>query len=270
MSGAVSVQLTRTTAAKPSEWTVAGGMELVTGQQTTVLGTPTFSSYSIQHPAATLAPGAYAVLVSNYAAFERTLQSPPTTSWCWAFIRAISATAATRSTSTRSALATSGSVAPPNGYVPSYRVDHVNYQNASPWPTEPDGNGPALIRIHTADYGNDPINWWASNAGGTPGEANLVMDSSTPSVPANLAGQALLSPTAEISLTWSASSDPQSYVAYYDIYRNGSRRRHFDHDLLCGHGHLVRNELHLYRDGRQPRRIREQPRRRASASACLR
>ena len=41
-SGTVTVQLTRTTAAKPGEWTVAGGMELVTSQQTTVMGTPTF------------------------------------------------------------------------------------------------------------------------------------------------------------------------------------------------------------------------------------
>ena len=40
MSGAVSVELTRTTDAKASEWTIAGGMELVAGQQTTVLGTP--------------------------------------------------------------------------------------------------------------------------------------------------------------------------------------------------------------------------------------
>ena len=58
LTGAVSVELTRTTDAKASEWTVAGGMELVNGQQTTVLGVPTFSSYSIQHPVPTLAPGA--------------------------------------------------------------------------------------------------------------------------------------------------------------------------------------------------------------------
>ena len=61
MSGTVSVQLARTTDAKPSEWTVAGGMELVAGQGTIVLGTPTFNSYSIQNPTPTLAPGQYAV-----------------------------------------------------------------------------------------------------------------------------------------------------------------------------------------------------------------
>ncbi len=106
--------------------------------------------------------------------------------------------------------------------MPFYRVDHINYSNATPWPTAPDGGGPALIRINTANYGNDPINWEASNVGGTPGQANLVIDTLPPTVPTNLAGQALLSPTAEVSLTWSASSDPRSNVAYYEIYRNGS------------------------------------------------
>ena len=115
-----------------------------------------------------------------------------------------------------------GSVTALNGYVPSYRVDHVNYNNATPWPIQPDGDGPALVRIHTADYGNDAINWQASNVGGTPGQANLPIDTSPPSVPAGLAGQALLSPAAEISLTWSASADPQSGVDHYVVYRNGS------------------------------------------------
>ena len=58
-----------------------------------------------------------------------------------------------------------------NGYLPFYRVDHVNYNNAAPWPASPDGNGPALLRIHTADYGNDASNWEASTVGGTPGQA---------------------------------------------------------------------------------------------------
>jgi len=29
------------------------------------------------------------------------------------------------------------------------------------------------MRIHAADYGNDQVDWWASNVGGTPGKANL-------------------------------------------------------------------------------------------------
>ena len=78
-----------------------------------------------------------------------------------------------------------------------------------------------LIRIHTADYGNDAINWEASNSGGTPGQANLVIDTLPPTVPTNLAGQALVSPASEISLAWNASSDLQSYVDHYVIYRSG-------------------------------------------------
>ena len=223
MSGEVSVQLTRTTDAKPSEWTVAGGMELATSQQTAVLDTPTFNSYSIQHPAATLAPGAYAVLVSNYAAFEERYN--PTGNNNILVLGVYSGHLSNGGDTVdiyQIGDRGNGGVAAANGYVPSYRVDHVTYNNALPWPVEPDGDGPALIRVHTADYGNDPINWQASNKGGTPGQANLVIDKSVPTIPANLAAQAWLSPTAEISLAWIASSDPQSDVDHYVVYRNGS------------------------------------------------
>ena len=91
---------------------------------------------------------------------------------------------------------------------------------AAPWPTEPDGSGPALIRIHTADYGNDPVNWEASNTGGTPGAANIPIDTSAPTIPTNLVGHATLNPTT-ITLTWTASTDSQSNVDHYVVYRNG-------------------------------------------------
>ena len=153
--------------------------------------------------------------------------------------------------------------------MPFYRVDHVNYQNASPWPTEPDGNGPALLRINTADYGNDAINWEASNVGGTPGQSDLVIDTLPPTVPTNLAGQALLSPTAEISLTWSASSDPRSDVAYYEIYRDGSTigtsttTSYTDTTIAAGTNYTY-TVAAVNRDGYQSASPR------ASASACLR
>ncbi len=223
MSGTVSVQLARTTDAKPSEWTVAGGMELVASQGTTVLGAPAFSSYSIQHPTTTLAPGQYAVLVSNYAAFEERYNPTGNNNILVLGVYSghLSNGGDTVDIYQLGNLA-SGSVAASDGYVPFYRVDHVSYNNAAPWPLQPDGNGQALIRIHTADYGNDAVNWEASNLGGTPGQANLVIDTLPPTVPTNLAGQALLSPTAEVSLAWSASSDPRSDVDHYVIYRNGS------------------------------------------------
>ncbi len=107
------------------------------------------------------------------------------------------------------------------GYVASYEIDHVNYGVQAPWPTEPDGSGPALIRIHTADYGNDVANWGASNMGGTPGKANLPLDTSAPTVPTNLTGHATISPN-KITLNWTASTDSQSNVDHYVVYRNGS------------------------------------------------
>ena len=223
-SGTVSVELTRTTAASPGEWTVAGGMELVSSQQqTTVLGTPTFgNANSNPTPPATLAPGQYAVIVSNYAAFEERYNPTGTNN---ILVLGVYSGHLGNGGDTvdiyQVADRANGTVAAPSGYIPFYRVNHVSYNNAAPWPLEPDGNGPALIRIHTADYGNDAVNWEASNAGGTPGQANVVIDSSTPSTPANLSAQAVFSPTAEISLAWTASSDPESYVAYYVIYRNG-------------------------------------------------
>lgn len=57
-----------------------------------------------------------------------------------------------------------------DGTVPYYRADHVNYEDAAPWPSEPDGNGPALVRVAADQFGNDPANWQAGGtSGGTPG-----------------------------------------------------------------------------------------------------
>jgi hypothetical protein len=47
------------------------------------------------------------------------------------------------------------------------RQDRVNFEDAAPWPTTPDGHGPSLTKISEHDYGNDYINWMA--AGASPG-----------------------------------------------------------------------------------------------------
>ena len=185
-------------------------------------GRATFSSYSIQHPTTSLAPGQYAVIVSNYAAFEERYNPAGTANILAARCRSGHLSNGVNTVHIyQVGNLESGSVAPSNGFMPSYRVDHINYNNAAPWPIQPACAGSAPIRISTADYGNDASNWEASNLGGTPGQANLPIDVSTPSIPANLAGQAILSPTAEISRTWIAFSDPQSGVSYYVIDRNG-------------------------------------------------
>ena len=49
-------------------------------------------------------------------------------------------------------------------------VDEVDYDDASPWPTEPDGNGPTLQLLDPNADNNDGANWQASVAvGGNPG-----------------------------------------------------------------------------------------------------
>ncbi|MFO8013188.1 MAG: lamin tail domain-containing protein, partial [Phycisphaerae bacterium] len=66
---------------------------------------------------------------------------------------------------------------PPPGqtapYVPYIEIEKVSYNDAAPWPTDPDGLGPSLDRIGPPLYANDPTHWGASaDDGGTPGAAN--------------------------------------------------------------------------------------------------
>ena len=52
-------------------------------------------------------------------------------------------------------------------------VDEVNYNDSSPWPLEPDGNGPTLELIHPSLDNDLGVNWATSdNNGGTPGVVN--------------------------------------------------------------------------------------------------
>ncbi len=48
------------------------------------------------------------------------------------------------------------------------RIDRVNYDDDDPWPESPDGDGHALTRLITSDYGNDAANWTAAEP--SPGE----------------------------------------------------------------------------------------------------
>ena len=62
-----------------------------------------------------------------------------------------------------------GDPEPDTGEIPLYLVDHVLYDDVSPWPTAPDGSGPSLVRASDAAYGNDVLNWTTGAAYGTPG-----------------------------------------------------------------------------------------------------
>ena len=52
-----------------------------------------------------------------------------------------------------------------DGSVPYILADEVEYADGSPWPTAPDGNGPALRRRTLSAYGNDVANWHSVNTG---------------------------------------------------------------------------------------------------------
>jgi hypothetical protein len=56
---------------------------------------------------------------------------------------------------------------PAGGVTPWILVDKVVYQDTSPWPASPDGQGPSLQRLSRAMIGNDVANWTAATA--TPG-----------------------------------------------------------------------------------------------------
>ena len=101
--------------------------------------------------------------------------------------------------------------------------DWIRYNDRSPWPTGPDGGNRSLARTSLSDYTNDSVTWAASNIGGTPGQANQFEDSTPPTDPSNLVGRISSSGLAE--LAWAASSDPESGIDYYRIYRD---------DLLIG------------------------------------
>lgn len=53
-------------------------------------------------------------------------------------------------------------------------MDQVTFDDASPWPVEPDGGGPALELINPIFDNDRACNWAASSAQGTPGAQNSV------------------------------------------------------------------------------------------------
>ncbi|HEY3324999.1 MAG TPA: cadherin domain-containing protein [Planctomycetota bacterium] len=65
---------------------------------------------------------------------------------------------------------------PDGAYVPYIVVDALDYASSAPWPQEPAGNGPSLVRVDPLSYGNDPVNWQKSPAnGGSPGRNNAAI-----------------------------------------------------------------------------------------------
>jgi hypothetical protein len=61
---------------------------------------------------------------------------------------------------------------PNPGFVPYYRADYVAYLDNDPWPTQPGGNGPSLVRRSPLLYSDDSMNWTAGVLGGSPGSGD--------------------------------------------------------------------------------------------------
>ncbi|MBE3070712.1 MAG: lamin tail domain-containing protein, partial [Planctomycetes bacterium] len=111
---------------------------------------------------------------------------------------------------------------PDAGLVPQVLVEKVTYGDAAPWPTQPDGDGSSLNRLLPGaygHYGNDVANWQAGTSGGSPGAANVPIDATPPSIPANL--EAAAASETAIDLAWEAASDPDTGLFGYRIYRDG-------------------------------------------------
>lgn len=98
------------------------------------------------------------------------------------------------------------------------RVDHVRYDDVSPWPAAADGSGPSLERLVAAQYGNDAVNWSQGPADGSPGGINVGFDSTPPSIPTGLIATVAVGP--QIDLSWQASTDAESGVSHYQVYRD--------------------------------------------------
>lgn len=106
------------------------------------------------------------------------------------------------------------------GEVPRVEVESVGYDDRLPWAAQADGLGSALGRVDSNVYGDDPAVWAPSTNGGTPGGVNVLIDGTPPSVPVGVMGSVVSED--EIALSWGASSDGESGVAFYTVYRNGN------------------------------------------------
>ena len=210
----VSVTLARG-ATEPGEWTMADRVRFVRGGSTVTADNGDASFVASEAAVTTLGPGEHVVVVSNQAAFEERYDAAASG------IPVAGQYTGHLSNDGESVKLFRAADPEPNGFIPYVRIDRVNYNDNLPWPVEADGSGAALSRIVSKQYGNDVGNWGASALGGTPGAENTYIDTTPPTVPTGLAAEAVVSPDLRVELTWDASSEPQSYVDHYVIYRNG-------------------------------------------------
>ncbi len=215
LSGAASVQLVRGDTGADN-WTIADSVKITrAGSPDIVIAQPAVDSFATRSGLTTLAPGAYVVLVSNYAAFDARYHVAAN------HIPVAGAyTGRLNNAGETVRLYQAGPTDP--GVVPFYEIDRLAYGTQGAWPNSPDGTGPSLMRVHPAGFGDDPINWRAGAVNGTPGLSNTPRDKTAPTVPSSLSAQLAITPANRITLNWAASTDPDSFVDHYTIYRNGA------------------------------------------------
>ncbi len=207
------VVLTRVTD-NPANWTIADEVKFVSATHEAIVETPALDSWYTANGPAAIGPGEYVVVVGNYASFDARYDVAGN-----AIAVAGQYTGNLSNGGEKLKLFRLGQ-ADPTGVIPNYRSDYVNYDDVAPWPIEADGQGAALNRLHTDQYGNDPINWQPSAALGTPGAENEPIDHTPPSTPQDLTAQVTVGPDT-ITLNWTASADAETFVDYYQVYRDG-------------------------------------------------
>ena len=212
-AGPAQVTLARGTD-DPDRWTIADQVKFVKGPETVIVDDDTPGGFTTTgSDLDEIAPGAYVVIVKNLEAFATRYETAGMT-----IAGRYSGNLANGGEKVKLYAATNPEA---TGYIPYYSADYVHYKDGASWPTEPDGTGFSLSRLDAAAYGNDPGNWASGATGGTPGLQNDYLDTTPPTVPANLSGQVVVVPGPQIELAWDASSDPQTWVEHYVIYRDG-------------------------------------------------
>ncbi|MBT3199395.1 MAG: LEPR-XLL domain-containing protein [Phycisphaerales bacterium] len=212
--GAATVQLTRGTD-DPGQWTIADQVRFVhTGtSQTTTVDNASGDFTADTCDVTSLAPGEYVLLVSNPDAFESRYGAGKNVAGAYS--------GNLSNNGEKLKILQAGVPEQVSGYLPYFRADYVNYGDNLPWPAEPDGLGYSLSRTDANLYGNDPSSWGTGPLGGTPDAENVYLDTTPPTIPANLTATNV--DGVRIDLNWDDSTDLQSHVDHYVIYRNNTQ-----------------------------------------------
>jgi len=198
----------------PGERTMAAGVTFVAaGEPGVVAVGPTRASWSTSNASPMIPAGGCAVLVADYAGFDLRHDIAGNG------IPVVGEYTGKLSNDGETVRVYRAAEAEATGYIPWIREDKLEYDDAAPWFAEADGQGSSLGRLDGEAYGNDPANWPPGVQGGTPGSANAFLDWTPPTIPADLSASAVAA--GRIDLTWTASSDDGSGVAFYTVYRNG-------------------------------------------------